>query len=417
MSQPHFVRRLLFPLNPLYRLALTFHELRLLAVPVRRLRYPVVSIGNLSTGGSGKTPLTIALASALQWRGIRVDVLSRGYGRQSQGIDRVDEHGTAEEFGDEPLMITRVTGVPVYVSPQRYDAGLLAEADAKAEDARQLTSKPKPRVPEPNVSEPSTPQTKEADTNNEKPSAQTEPTLASVKPEIPVLTVGVEPEKSAGELAPVAAHADKSPAVSTPPLHVHLLDDGFQHRQLARDVNILLLNQRDWQDWVLPAGNLREPIEAISRADVLAIPANEPELEVALHFWGWDRPVWRISRSLEVPEVNGPVAAFCGIAHPDQFFEGLEDAGLEVALRLAFPDHYTYTVTVLEELIAQAREMNVAAVITTEKDLVRMGSLALLFPKSMPLTTARLHIKIEDQNAAIDWLVKRLAPSSPHPPL
>jgi len=65
-------------------------------------------------------------------------------------------------------------------------------------------------------------------------------------------------------------------------------------------------------------------------------------------------------------------------------------------------------VSVLEELIAQAREMNVAAVITTEKDLVRMGNLALLFPKSMPLTTARLHIKIEDQNAAIDWLINRL---------
>jgi tetraacyldisaccharide 4'-kinase len=398
MSPHHFVRRLLFPLVPLYRLALAFHELRLLAVPARRLRYPVVSIGNLSTGGSGKTPLTIALARALHWRGIRVDVLSRGYGRQGQWTDRVDEHGTAEDFGDEPLLIARVTGVPVYVSPQRYDAGLLAETDAG-----KLASQPKP-----NVSEPATPQSKEAAAKVDKPSAQTEQTLALVKPEAPVLTVGVEPAKSSGELTPNVSPAEKSPAKSAPPLHVHLLDDGFQHRQLARDVNILLLNQRDWKDWLLPAGNLREPVEAISRADVLALPANEPELEVALHFWGWDRPVWLLSRSLEIPEVNGPVAAFCGIAHPNQFFEGLQEAGLEVSLRLAFPDHYTYTVSVLEELIAQAREMNVAAVITTEKDLVRMGNLALLFPKSMPLTTARLHIKIEDQNAAIDWLINRL---------
>jgi tetraacyldisaccharide 4'-kinase len=399
-------------------MAIAFRELLLLAAPARRLRYPVVSIGNLSTGGSGKTPLTIALARALLWRGIRVDVLSRGYGRQSQWTDRVDEHGSAEDFGDEPLLIARVTGVPVYVSPQRYDAGLLAEADAK-----QLASQPKPNVPEQNVSVPSTPQSKEADTNNDKPSAQkklsaqTEPPLAPVKSEVPSLTAGVEPAKASGKLAPEAAPAEKSPAVSTPPLHVHLLDDGFQHRQLARDVNILLLNQRDWQDWLLPAGNLREPIEAIFRADVLALPANEPELEVALLLSGWDRPVWRISRALEIPEVNGPVAAFCGIAHPDQFFEGLEDAGLEVALRLAFPDHYTYTVSVLEELIAQARDMNVAAVVTTEKDLVRMGNLALLFPKSMPLTTARLSIKIEDQNAAIDWLVSRLAPGPSHPHL
>jgi tetraacyldisaccharide 4'-kinase len=284
------------------------------------------------------------------------------------------------------------------VSPQRYDAGLLAETDAG-----KLASQPKP-----NVSEPATPQSKEAAAKVDKPSAQTEQTLALVKPEAPVLTVGVEPAKSSGELTPNVSPAEKSPAKSAPPLHVHLLDDGFQHRQLARDVNILLLNQRDWKDWLLPAGNLREPVEAISRADVLALPANEPELEVALHFWGWDRPVWLLSRSLEIPEVNGPVAAFCGIAHPNQFFEGLQEAGLEVSLRLAFPDHYTYTVSVLEELIAQAREMNVAAVITTEKDLVRMGNLALLFPKSMPLTTARLHIKIEDQNAAIDWLINRL---------
>jgi tetraacyldisaccharide-1-P 4'-kinase len=418
MSQTHFARRLLLPLVPLYRLALFLRELKLLASPARRLRYPVVSIGNLSTGGSGKTPLTIALARALLRRGIRVDVLSRGYGRQSQWIDRVDEYGSAEEFGDEPLLIARVTGVPVYVSPQRYDAGLLAEADAKAEaDARQLASQP-----EPNISEPSTPPL-EAESKVEKTSAktespaQTEPTLASVKPELPVLPVGVEPAKSSGELAPQAAPAEKPPAEAKLPRHVHLLDDGFQHRQLARDVNILLLNQRDWQDWLLPAGNLRESIEAISRADVLALPANEPELEVALHYYGWDRPVWRIFRSLEIPEVNGPVAAFCGIAHTDQFFEGLEDAGLNVALRLAFPDHYTYSASVLEELIAEAREMNVAAVVTTEKDLVRMGNLALLFPKSMPLTIARLRIKIEDQNAAIDWLVKRLAPSPSHPPL
>ncbi len=83
---------------------------------------------------------------------------------------------------------------------------------------------------------------------------------------------------------------------------------------------------------------------------------------------------------MEIPAVNGPVAAFCGIAHAEQFFEGLEDIGLEVALRLAFPDHYPYTVSVLEELIAEARENRATAIITTEKDLVRMGNLASIFP-------------------------------------
>jgi tetraacyldisaccharide 4'-kinase len=443
MSQPFSVRRLLFPLIPLYRLALALRELRFLTglEQVRRLRFPVVSIGNLSTGGSGKTPLTIALARALLRRGLRVDVLSRGYGRQSQWVSRVDENGSAEDFGDEPLLIACVTGVPVYVAPQRYDAGQLAEANATAEaemkaeaEARQLASQPEPDAPEPAAT-----QSEEPDRIGEKPpaptetpaqtdpSAQTEPVLASIKPELPGLNAGDEPAASAGELAPEAAPAEQSPAETPSPaeeqeeakssIHVHLLDDGFQHRQLARDVNILLLNQRDWQDWLLPAGNLREPVAAISRADVLALPANQPELEVALRLWGWEGPIWRLVRSLEITAINGPVAAFCGIAHPDQFFEGLEEAGLEVALRLSFPDHYTYTAGILEELIAQARNKNVTAVITTEKDLVRMGNLALTFPRSMPLTTARLRIKIEDQDAAIDWLINRLTPMPPHPPL
>src|SRR5208337_2793980 len=132
MKQPFFVRRLLFPLVPAYRLALAFRELRLRAglEPVRRLRFPVISIGNLSTGGSGKTPLAIALAQALSDRGLQVDVLSRGYGRASRAPARVRPDGTAEEFGDEPLLIARATGVPIYVALQRCDAGLLDEADA-----------------------------------------------------------------------------------------------------------------------------------------------------------------------------------------------------------------------------------------------------------------------------------------------
>ena len=330
MSQPSSARRLLLPLVPLYRLALASRELRLLLEPARRLRFPVVSIGNLSTGGAGKTPLAIALAQELSARGLRVDVLSRGYGRQSKLAARVLPGGSAEDFGDEPLLIARETGLPVYVALRRYDAGVLAEAEALAGGGQR----------------------------------------------------------------------------------VHLLDDGFQHRQLARDVDILLLNQRDWQDWLLPAGNLREPLEAIRRADVLAIPANEPELEAALHVWGWRGPIWLLHRMMDIPPVSGPVAAFCGIARPQQFFAGLEDAGLKVALRLAFPDHFTYTRRVLEELIADAREKEVSAIITTEKDFVRLGNFASLFPPSMPLVTAHLRIKIENQTEAIQWLEDRIRQSS-----
>ena len=102
MSNPFSPRKLLLPLVPAYRLALALRELRLgtKLEPVRRLRWPVVSIGNLSTGGAGKTPLTIALTKKLESHGLRVDVLSRGFGRNSQHAARVSPDGTAEEFGD-----------------------------------------------------------------------------------------------------------------------------------------------------------------------------------------------------------------------------------------------------------------------------------------------------------------------------
>ena len=336
-------RRWLAPLTPLYAAGLALRNRRIEngSAPVRRLRFPVVSIGNLSTGGSGKTPFTITLAQALARRGGRVDVLSRGYGRKSKLAARVLRDGTAEAFGDEPLLIAHETGLPVYVAPQRYDAGLLAEAEQ------------------------------------------------------PISEQGLQPI-------------------------VHLLDDGFQHRQLYRNVDILLLNHKDLTDCLLPAGNLREPLSAIRRASVIAIPANEPEVEQYLReiipidrnseTSRWIGPIWRLRRTMEIPTISGPVAVFCGIARPEQFFAGLEAAGLHLAAREAFPDHHRYTPRDIDRLIAAARAAGATTLLTTEKDLVRLGTLASTFPASLPLTTARLRIKIKDQNAAIDWLLGRLTP-------
>jgi tetraacyldisaccharide 4'-kinase len=330
-------RKLLLPLVPLYRLALALRELRLGTrfEPVLHLHCPVISIGNLSAGGAGKTPTTIALAKALLRRGLHVDVLSRGYGRESQLPARVGPDGTYDEFGDEPLLIARETGVPVYVAPLRYEAGLLAEA-----------------------------------------------------------------ESSAMSLS-----------------RVHLLDDGFQHRQLVREVNILLVNRADWHDGLLPAGNLREPLRAAHRATVLAIPADDPQFEAVLRAWGWQGPVWRLHRTMEVPPIDGPVVAFCGIARPEQFFAGLESAGLHLAARIAFPDHHPYRVADRDRLLAAARQAGAAALVTTEKDRVRLGKLAAACPDTPPLLTAGLRVEIEHEDEAIDWLLARLHPAPTHPPL
>jgi tetraacyldisaccharide 4'-kinase len=335
----------LFPFVPLYAAGVALRGLRLRSglEPVRRLRWPVVSIGNLSTGGAGKTPLTIALAKLLTARGFHVDVLSRGYGRRSALPLAVKPNGTAEDFGDEPLLISCEAGVPVYVGAKRYEAGLLAESDWKA--SRQLDTR---------------------------------------QSQFPI---------------------------------AHILDDGFQHRQLARDLDILLLNRADWCDSLLPAGNLRETLSAARRATLIAIPAEEPEFEQGLRRWGWEGPIWQLHRRMEAPSVDGPVAAFCGIARPEQFFAGLEAAGLRVAERKAFPDHYDYTDPVVEWLAQRARAVGASALVTTEKDAVRLGDLLAAFPADLPVKTARLRTEIEDEASAIDSLVGRLRDAQPDPSL
>ena len=88
----------------------------------RRLSGPVVSIGNLSTGGSGKTPFVILLGELLKARGVSFDVLSRGYGRKTKGVRVVEPGGSARDFGDEPLLIARRLEVPVIVGQDRYAA-------------------------------------------------------------------------------------------------------------------------------------------------------------------------------------------------------------------------------------------------------------------------------------------------------
>jgi tetraacyldisaccharide 4'-kinase len=324
-------RRLLLPLVPAYRLALALRELRLRSgiERVRRLRRPVISVGSLSAGGAGKTPLTIALAKLLVANGFSVDVLSRGYGRKSIDAVRVQPDGTADEFGDEPLLMAREAGVPVYVAPERHDAGLLAEADAPRRE-------------------------------------------------------------------PGAQRA------------VHLLDDGFQHRQLFRNIDILLLGREDWHDHLLPAGNLREPHGAIRRADGIVIPSEEADLESEIRRLGWTRALWRTRRKMEVPTVEVPVAAFCGIARPEQFFRGLESSGMHLATRTAFRDHHRYSGGDVERLVSIARAAGVAALITTEKDKVRLEPLVGMLPDSLPLLTARLEIEIEDEAGVMDWLARHL---------
>lgn len=321
------LRGWLAPFVPLYRFGVRLrgHGFDSGRKQVWALERPVVSIGNLSTGGAGKTPLTIALARGLAAKGFSVDVLSRGYGRSGKDVARVQREGRPRDFGDEPLLIVRETGVPVYVASDRFEAGVEAESEG-------------------------------------------------------------EPGGPA----------------------VHLLDDGFQHRQLYRDVDVLLLNRRDWSDRLLPAGNLREELTAALRADVIAVPGDDADFAAELQHWldarGWQGAVWKLHRRMNVPCVDGPVVAFCGVAHPEQFFAGLEAAGVRLAGRIAFADHHRYTPAEIQRLGAALDRVQAGVLLTTEKDAVRLGSLA----DGLPLRTVPLRMEIEDEAAVLDWLAARL---------
>jgi tetraacyldisaccharide 4'-kinase len=372
-------------LVPLYRLGLALRALRLdLGLErVEHLKWPVISVGNLSTGGTGKTPFTIALAKLMTKRGFQVDVLSRGYGRTEIDAARVAHDGKAESFGDEPLLILREAEVPVFVASQRFEAGKIAEqqldAERKAEKARE--------------------------------DRQT----AALEQEVKLL----EEEARSGGASEAEIEESRSLALTTthkktPQLiPVHLLDDGFQHRQLARAVDILLLNREDWLATLLPAGNLREPHYAAHRATVIAIPSEDRELEGAIKQWGWQGPIWKFRRVMYVDAFRDPVAAFCGIARPEQFFQGLHDQGFKVMGEYAYPDHFTYKPSILKEMVKVARLSGARALVTTEKDILRLGTMAEVVTSTMPLLTAALKIRIEEPEVVMDWLTGHLMPKQP----
>jgi tetraacyldisaccharide 4'-kinase len=150
----------------------------------------------------------------------------------------------------------------------------------------------------------------------------------------------------------------------------HLLDDGFQHRGLARDFDIVLVTRRDLHDTLLPTGRLREPLSSLGRASALVFMDGASSDGIPIRKGQY---VWRVSRSIVAPETKDACFAFCGIARPENFFAELGNAGVRVAGTRAFPDHHAYTARDVESLFKLGQESGAAAFITTEKDAVNLG--------------------------------------------
>ena len=363
----------------------------------RRLSRPVVSVGALAAGGRGKTPVAAVVAGLLRDAGERPAILSRGYGRRvrADGVvvvsDAEQVRAGVETAGDEPRMLAeRLAGVPVLVGDDRYLAGRLAETRLGAT--------------------------------------------------------------------------------------VHVLDDGFQHLALARDLDLLLVSPHDVDGRTLPRGRLRERPRTARLADALIVDARDAaESAVVAERFGVAKS-FLLRRTLGAPrlvgngrppagdapavagtaappgagvEVRVPAAAgvaeptgvgvrvpaaagvaepagvgvgervlaVAGVAEPGRFADALAAAGFDVAGTLAFADHHRFTAADVRRIASRASALGACAVLTTEKDAVRLApgvvprgaSLAAAPLAGVPLAAVPLHVAVEPADEFRAWLLDRVA--------
>jgi tetraacyldisaccharide 4'-kinase len=281
----------------------------------RRLQGPVISVGNVSAGGSGKTPFVLLLGELLKAREVKFDVLSRGYGRKSKGVRLVDPAGLPQEFGDEPLLIARKLQVPVVVSEDRYEAGRFAESRFGAQ--------------------------------------------------------------------------------------LHLLDDGFQHRGLARDFDIVLVTPQDAEDRMLPAGRLRESLRSLRRADAVVLASGA----VAESFPLEGTLVWRARRGITPRNVPARPVVFCGIARPQNFVLQLRAANIEPVAEAFYRDHQAYVEKDISELLALKRRSEAGGFVTTEKDAVNLGPYLSALE---PLAVVPVKMELSDAANAVDTMLRKI---------
>lgn len=179
---------------------------------------------------------------------------------------------------------------------------------------------------------------------------------------------------------------------------VHVLDDGFQHFDLRRDADLVILAQADLDRPVtLPSGQLREPLDAASAADAFVALDGASLAELA-----GSRPVWRARRRQTGTPSSQPVLAVAGIASPASFFAALRATGWRLAGEIGFRDHYRYTARDVAAIVSRARAAGASRVVTTEKDLVRLLPFR---PFPLPIDAVPLTLEIDDQPSLVTWLL------------
>jgi len=325
-------------LSPLYLLSLPYGG----AVRARSLFYflglmktnilpcPVISVGNITVGGTGKTPLVMTLAKGLADRGIRVAILSRGYKGKKTADPVVGDGETIfllpEEAGDEPFLMAQVCkGIPVLVGKDRFINGQIA-----------------------------------------------------------LQRFGVQGL---------------------------LLDDGYQHLSLHRDINILLIDSHiGFGDYhLLPRGILREPLSHLRRTHLFLLTKMEksdtyPPLEKKIReihpsprvFHSHYEPTGLLGLRKEQEELHSlkgkKILALSGIADPDSFSSLLKKCGMEIVNEAIFPDHHLYTVKDLA--LIEGKSKRADYIVTTEKDMVKLKELKI---DHLPIRALRIEVKIWEE--------------------
>ena len=295
-------------------------------------------MGNLTVGGSGKTPTVAAIAQLLLAGGERPSILSRGYARRAQGKGVVVVSNGEQVLepvsrsGDEPQMLARnMPGEPVLVSADRYLAGTVAERRFGCT--------------------------------------------------------------------------------------VHVLDDGFQHLRLARDIDLLMIAPADLDDRVLPAGRLREPLSSAAAADAVLVTGGDDAGSVATRLEA--ATTFRLVTTIGAPRAVAPIGtpapvtvgaralAFAGIARPERFFDAVRRQGWDVVRTIAYRDHHWFTTADLDRLIALARSLGAEVILTTEKDAMRLLDLPIAAGPPV-FAYVPMSVAIEPAETFKAWLRERL---------
>jgi tetraacyldisaccharide 4'-kinase len=185
---------------------------------------------------------------------------------------------------------------------------------------------------------------------------------------------------------------------------LHLLDDGFQHRKLARDFDIVLLSPRDLEDRLLPLGRLREPLSSLARADAIVWPADAADTPALAVLAG--KPLWRVRRGIQLPPGSpSRPFVFCAIADPKRFRRDLENAGVQPAGFRCFRDHHAYSGSDVAALRREADQAGANGFVTTEKDAVKLGDFREQLGES---SVARLAVELEKPQEAVSMILQKI---------